>query len=86
MAKKRRSIGDFMRDKRKTKCKVCNVAPRIRKLMNQARGKSRVSIPILLEWLQQEYSVKLTASELRHHYSGLHEGPSGYRTAQRGNQ
>lgn len=74
MAKKKpQSIQEFIRAQRRTECKVCRLPQEIRDAMFEARQIARIRVTVLLEWLASEYDVKLTRSDVRLHYGGLHE-------------
>ena len=76
-SKRKRSVLEFIRDKRKANCPVCRVPQAIRNEMNAVRRMRSVTMPIVVEWLKAEHGIALTLEQCRHHYAGMHEGKAG---------
>jgi hypothetical protein len=68
----RRSLLQFMRDKRKLTCKLCQLPETVRAELSEAREK-KVPRALQLEWLVQEHGLKITGTELDIHRNGRHD-------------
>lgn len=73
MSRKPRSIDEFVRDKRKDACVVCQkITPEISAQIQDARKRARASVELILEWLQAEYGIKITDAQWQMHARGRH--------------
>ena len=69
---KGRSLIEFVRDKRREKCKVCQVPDELRRELVAAKGK-KIGQEFMLMWLANDHGFELTADELQGHNAGHHD-------------
>lgn len=67
-----RSLLQFMRDKRKLTCKICQLPQSVRDELAAARAK-KVPRALQLEWLQAEVGLSISGEELEVHKQGRHD-------------
>lgn len=67
-----RTYREFVRDKKRRKCKVCQLPAAVKK---QLKGRNRKlgGVAVVLEWLAVEWGVTLTKQEWGKHFRELHE-------------
>lgn len=68
----RRSLTDYVMLKKREGCKVCALGAPIIVQMKEARGK-KINRGIVVEWLNDEFAVIITRSDLDSHYNGRHD-------------
>lgn len=71
-AKAKRSLSQYVRDKRREGCPVCALSPQ---LLTEIRAASKNKIPrdVVLEWLKIEHGVKVTHQEIVAHANARHD-------------
>lgn len=67
-----RSLVEFARDIKRSKCKVCQVPDELRIEIVAARNK-KIGNEIAAKWLKDSHGLDLTADELKSHQSGNHD-------------
>lgn len=70
--KKDRSLVEFARDIKRSKCKVCQVPDELRTEIVVARNKA-IGNETVAKWLKDEKGFDVTADELKSHQSGNHD-------------
>ena len=70
--KAKRSLVAFARDKKREKCKVCQVPEEVRREMTAARDK-KITQDILVLWLKSEHGVDIASDDLQSHHAGHHD-------------
>lgn len=69
---KRKSLAEFVQDRKRQQCKVCNLPKSIYAQLRIA-GERRIHRNVVIEWLKTEHKITLTATELRSHYAAQHD-------------
>lgn len=71
--KKAPSLTEFMRNKIKAACLVCQLPKEIRDQLGRSASKKGFSRPDQVEWLKVCGYTKITVEELGKHLNGKHE-------------
>jgi len=69
----KRSLDEFLRDKKKAECPVCHLPPEIRAQLQHASEHNSAKLVEQCEWLRAECGVDILPSQLTAHRSGGHE-------------
>ena len=69
----KRTLDQYLLDKRKAECPVCKLHPDIRAILKRASEKGSAKVAEQLEWLRVDCGASITASELTSHRGGGHE-------------
>jgi len=69
----RRTLAEFLRDKRREGCPVCALSPEVRQCLAEAAAKGTAKVPEQVEWLNTDCGAHITISDLTQHRSGRHE-------------
>ncbi len=69
---KKRSLVEFMRDKRKKDCPVCRIPEELRQEMVAARTKKITRVDILA-WLKEDHGIDVTPGQMDTHNSAKHD-------------
>lgn len=72
MAKQARSLIEFARDVRRSKCVVCKIPESIRREMVAAREK-KIGQDVVIAWLKEDHGAEITREEMRSHHAGHHD-------------
>lgn len=75
-AKRRRTLQEFELDRRREEvikeCRVCALPEEVRKQLRALRN-LRISKAVAVQWLSEDYGIKLTEAELMGHSKGQHD-------------
>lgn len=69
----RRTLEQFLLDKRKAYCPVCKFPAEVRAILKRASEKGSAKVAEQIGWLREDCGATVTASELTTHRSGGHE-------------
>jgi predicted transcriptional regulator len=71
-SKQARSLVEFVRDEKRSKCKACQIPEELRMQMAAARDK-KIGQDIVIKWLRDDHGITITSDELLSHHAAHHD-------------
>lgn len=68
----RLSAAEYQMAKKRAACGVCKLSDDLKEQLVLARTR-KMRVPEQLDWLREQYGIKLTRADFERHHSGRHE-------------